>query len=409
MEGGSVVEAADRGADVSLVESGYSAPDSPTAGHPPFAPGSTRSAGISYGIESAAPPSMPPAATDQDLASQQSLSLPRAGSEATQFTQQQQREADAAEADPQASLSQAILKVTPVRTQVDWCDRRNQQEAKVQRMLDRMDDARSQDLAAMAAGQPATKKLELLPEVVAFCGRANLQRVLIENGLLFRLAQWMKAPRGQLPTFKIRQSIVQLLLSMPYENDPGRMRLKAEANAWSGITVENLEKIPALGFAVRRMTEHPGETQENVRLASRLMEKWSRIIFSLPKNYKELAQEEAARGRQPGWKADRYVHVDDQERIDRNGKRVHSNTTADGDPLPKRCRLPARIQGDFIRRPEQEPVEPLFKAEQYRAMERNIRKHRLDSGREQASSNHGGRMLSMSIEGSLSTMQTEAR
>eukprot|EP00756_Hemistasia_phaeocysticola_P056845 Hpha_TRINITY_DN33492_c0_g1::TRINITY_DN33492_c0_g1_i1::g.767::m.767/K17498/SPN1, IWS1; transcription factor SPN1 len=303
----------------------------------------------------------------------------------------------------------AMRSVKPLRGQTDWADRKGQNEAVVDELLRRMDDAHSEDLKTMSEGRPALRKLELLPTVVGLGRRANVQKILIEKGFLPRLAKWMAAPRGELPVFKIRQEVVRLLLEMPYEHDPGRMRLSREAQMWGGIEAEDLEKAPLLGRMVRRMTEHPSEVQDNQRLAANLVEKWSRAIFALRKNYKELGQEEARRGRQLGWQADKFLHVVDQELQTRDGKRMHLNETKSGEPMPKRCRMPTRLMADLVVRPDFNPVEPLARGQHYKQMEKALKDHRQRNQKDMASSSQGGRMVNMSIEGSSSTLRAEPK
>lgn len=311
--------------------------------------------------------------------------------------------------DAAGEFAAAIRSVQPLRAQTDWADRRRQNEPAVDELLGRMDEAHSEDLRAMSEGRPALRKLELLPTVLALARRANFQRTLVERGFLPRLGKWMAAPKGELPVFKIRLEVVRLLLDMPYEHDPGRMRGAREAQMWGGIEADDLEKVPVLGRAVRKMTEHPNEVQENARLASKLIEKWSRAIYALRKNYKELGQEESRRGRPLGWQPDAYLHVADQALQTRDGKRHYLNETKSGEPMPKRCRMPPRLMADLVVRPDFNPIEPQKKGQHYKLMERSLKEHKQRNQKDQASSNYGGRMVTMSIEGSSSTLKAEPK
>ena len=182
----------------------------------------------------------------------------------------------------------------------------------------------------------------------------------------------------------------------PYAGDPGRVRLKTELD-WEGITREVLLETQ-LGTDIRRFANDPNETHENRILATKLMEKWSRVICKLSKNYKKLESQEEASGRSARFRPERFVVAADVPKFYKSGERFHADKNTDGEAAAQRCRVPQAMMPDFIKRPSYEPVSKMYKTPMQQQLERNIRK--LRETRDRA--------LVMSIEGSASTLQAES-
>eukprot|EP01061_Rhynchopus_euleeides_P041068 TRINITY_DN710_c1_g2_i1.p1 TRINITY_DN710_c1_g2~~TRINITY_DN710_c1_g2_i1.p1 ORF type:complete len:452 (+),score=169.00 TRINITY_DN710_c1_g2_i1:41-1357(+) len=268
---------------------------------------------------------------------------------------------------------------------------------KAKDIVDQMLTTRQQDLQAMKEGKAAVNKLKLLPEVEKVASMSAYQQALVSQKFLQAVEMWLRAPKDQLPSFPIRTTLLRILMNFPYQGDPGRVRSQREL-AWknTGITKEDLMESK-LGQHVRKFVSHPNETQENRKLASLLMERWSRLIFGLSKNYKLLEKQEEDSGRISHFRPDEYVIPADIKKYTRDGERVYPDRNADGEPLPTRCRMPKTIMADFIRRPKSEAVTAKPRSEAHAQMQAHVRK--LRSGRDRA--------VVMSIEGSSSTLKAE--
>ena len=181
------------------------------------------------------------------------------------------------------------------------------------------------------------------------------------------------------------------------------MRTKTEASEWFGVTKEELLGSK-LGVHVKKMVAHRSETQENRKLASQLMERWSRVIFSLSKNYKELAHLEQCSKRRATFKADEYVVPADQKKYQKNAngemERFYPDRNVDGEALPTRCRLPKTLMADFVTRPKTETVTAKKTSDAAAIMSRHVRRIRATAT---------DRAVHISIEGSSSTLKAEDR
>eukprot|EP01060_Flectonema_neradi_P003262 TRINITY_DN12091_c0_g1_i1.p1 TRINITY_DN12091_c0_g1~~TRINITY_DN12091_c0_g1_i1.p1 ORF type:complete len:554 (+),score=151.58 TRINITY_DN12091_c0_g1_i1:32-1693(+) len=262
-------------------------------------------------------------------------------------------------------------------------------------LLRLMEEASEQDRALKGKGLPAVKKLELLPKVNQFCHRAGFQQTLIEKGLLAHLQNWLRPEGGGLPIYQIRHTILNILNNFPYVSDPGRVRFKTELG-WPGVSKMDLIETE-LGKDIRRFANDPNETHENRTLATKLMEKWSREICQLNKNYKKLETAEEKSGRNARFKPERFVMAADVPKYYQNGDRFHADKNTDGEAAAQRCRVPQAMMPDFIKRPKFDAVPKMHKTPMQQQLERNIRK--LRETRDRA--------MIMSIEGSASTLRPE--
>ncbi len=79
-------------------------------------------------------------------------------------------------------------------------------------MIHQMKQAALEDRRLNLEQRPATKKLQMLPTVVAHLKKSDLQTSFIECGILTGLANWLQPlPDHSLPHLKIRESILSIL------------------------------------------------------------------------------------------------------------------------------------------------------------------------------------------------------
>eukprot|EP01027_Heterolobosea_sp_BB2_P015357 GEZU01021979.1.p1 GENE.GEZU01021979.1~~GEZU01021979.1.p1 ORF type:complete len:455 (-),score=170.74 GEZU01021979.1:125-1465(-) len=199
------------------------------------------------------------------------------------------------------------------------------------------------DKKALRAGKPATNKLKLLPKLQEKIPKVYLQQKLIEHRLLDRLRDWLDfLPDGSLPNVNIRTAILALLAEFPVKGDTDRIRRKDDE--FKGIEKHHL-KESEIAKVVLRLSRHPQETSENQRVASKLIQKWSRLVFGLTSNYRNLAkyEDEIARRTLSAKKA--------------RGEGSSSSSRNEIITNPNRARIPARVDLEFVKRPEKKVAE----------------------------------------------------
>ncbi|KAF7865268.1 hypothetical protein EAF04_006245 [Stromatinia cepivora] len=134
----------------------------------------------------------------------------------------------------------------------------------------RMEEACQADNAARDANLPATRKLEMLPEVVALLNRNTIQHSIVDPDTNFlQSVKFFLEPLndGSLPAYNIQRDLFQALARLPIEK---------EALLSSGIGKVVLyytkSKRPEIGIK---------------RIAERLLGEWSRPILKRSDDYKK--------------------------------------------------------------------------------------------------------------------------
>lgn len=133
-----------------------------------------------------------------------------------------------------------------------------------------MEDACQADNAARDANLPATRKLEMLPEVVALLNRNTIQHSIVDPDTNFlQSVKFFLEPLndGSLPAYNIQRDLFQALPRLPIEK---------EALLSSGI-----------GKVVLYYTKSKRPEVGIKRIAERLLGEWSRPILKRSDNYKK--------------------------------------------------------------------------------------------------------------------------
>ncbi|CAH8466769.1 unnamed protein product [Schistosoma bovis] len=203
--------------------------------------------------------------------------------------------------------------------------------------ISRMKSAADEDRQLLTASRPATKKLNMLKEVLAILRRADLKSALIENGMLSAITEWLSPlPGHTLPNLVIRDSMLTSLSEF--------QSLSSEVLQESGI-----------GKALMYLYKHPRETRENKDRAGRLINEWLRPIFNLTSDYRTLTKEER--------KQLDYEHLPKRRNIDNeayNHRDINRELDGEtkgllrpGDPgWVNRARVPQPSNKDYIIRPK---------------------------------------------------------
>ncbi|CAL2041264.1 hypothetical protein CAEBREN_04369 [Caenorhabditis brenneri] len=150
----------------------------------------------------------------------------------------------------------------------------NDDDGMVARLTERMKHAAKADRNANVERKPAFQKIKMLPEVKAILLRAGIVEVLIENGFMSALSEWLAPlPDKCLPALDIRITILKLL------HNPRFWKLDRSTLKQSG-----------LGKAVMMLYKHPNETKENKAIANKLIGEWARPIYHLDTDYSTLSK-----------------------------------------------------------------------------------------------------------------------
>ncbi|TGO91333.1 hypothetical protein BPOR_0031g00220 [Botrytis porri] len=134
----------------------------------------------------------------------------------------------------------------------------------------RMEEAFQADNAARDANLPATRKLEMLPEVVALLNRNTIQHSIVDPDTNFlQSVKFFLEPLndGSLPAYNIQRDLFQALARLPIEK---------EALLSSGI-----------GKVVLYYTKSKRPEIQIKRIAERLLGEWSRPILKRSDDYKK--------------------------------------------------------------------------------------------------------------------------
>uniref|UniRef100_A0A1I7UNK3 IWS1-like protein n=1 Tax=Caenorhabditis tropicalis TaxID=1561998 RepID=A0A1I7UNK3_9PELO len=227
----------------------------------------------------------------------------------------------------------------------------NDDDGVISRLTERMKHAAKSDRNANVERKPAFQKIKMLPEVKAAMLRAGIVEVLIENGFMSALSEWLAPlPDKCLPALDIRINILKLL------HNPRFWKLDRSTLKQSG-----------LGKAVMMLYKHPNETKENKAIANKLIGEWARPIYHLDTDYSTVSRherEERDYARMPE-KRKKKLHSQEEEPEDekapkrpriRDAERLGPTKSLDLKPGDKgyvnRARVPKPSTRDYVIRPE---------------------------------------------------------
>eukprot|EP00126_Sphaerothecum_destruens_P002400 Sdes_comp15839_c0_seq1m4922 len=139
-------------------------------------------------------------------------------------------------------------------------------------IIEKMSEAASLDRLANEAKRPALNKLKMLKEICLQLNKKDLQMNFLDQGVLSSIREWLEPlPDGSLSHVTIRTSLLELLHSLPVEKD--------------------MLKDSGVGRMVMLLYKHPKEIEKNKRIAKSVIDLWSRPIFGLHSDYREVASE----------------------------------------------------------------------------------------------------------------------
>jgi transcription factor SPN1 len=140
--------------------------------------------------------------------------------------------------------------------------------------------AATDDEEELKGNRPALKKMTMLPSVIEIAARREIMRPLLDNQFLNACGMWIQPlPNGKLGNVTLRSQLLRSIASMSGEN---------------GVSTDDLKRS-GFGKKVMSIYMHKDETPEMKRFLKHLIEQWSRPVFGLTGNMKDL--EQAQRGR----------------------------------------------------------------------------------------------------------------
>lgn len=247
----------------------------------------------------------------------------------------------------------------------------NDNDDAIARLIADMRVAAREDRDLNEARQPAIRKIAMMPAVMTQLRKADLQMAFVEANVLSVMTDWLAPmPDKSLPSLKIRQEMLKLLLSLRIDD---QSRLKE-----SGI-----------GKAVMYLYKHPKELRENKLLAGKIVNNWARPIFNKSMDYRDYDKEER-RGR-------------DQEMIPRKRKHEEPEEPEEGlrpgDPgWVGRARVPQPSGRDYVRRPKWQTDADLSKSSKKKEMSM-LDRHMKNAADRKRLAKSNRKAVEMSMEG----------
>ncbi|GLE02372.1 hypothetical protein PINS_up011210 [Pythium insidiosum] len=258
-----------------------------------------------------------------------------------------------------------------------------EQEQIVQEVLYRLDKAHADDLASIAERRPALERIKYVDEAVRVLRKHQLQPTFLDFDLLSFIKKWIQPlDDGTLPNLGVRTKLLHMVARLP-------------------VMKEHLKRS-GFGKVVMMLWKHPEETRENKELCRDLIERWSRAVFEKTLDYSKLAELEAEKAenmgyRRPDRRSSAQKTASSSSRDGANPFSGHSSEPKDG-PVSERAMLPQQLRFDFVHRP-QPKVE--LQAASKAKVETDSRKGRLAKRMQEIArpGRKGKRAVSLSIEG----------
>jgi len=150
----------------------------------------------------------------------------------------------------------------------------NDWDNKISAIISEMKNVAAEDRAANEKSLLSLQKYKMMPTVVNMLQKNDYHATMIELGVLGAIAEWLAPlPDRSLPNIKIREFMIDTLRDF------------GEVNA-------DYLKSSGIGKAVMFLYKHSKETKDNKKKLERLINDWSRPIFNLDGNFKQLSKEE---------------------------------------------------------------------------------------------------------------------
>lgn len=259
-----------------------------------------------------------------------------------------------------------------------------EQEQIVQEVLYRMDKAHADDLASIAERKPALERIKYVDEAIRALRKHQLQPTFLDFDLLSFIKKWIQPLEdGSLPNLGVRTKMLQMVANLP-------------------VMKEHLKRS-GFGKVVMLLWKHPSETRENKDLCRDLIERWSRAVFDKTLDYSKLAELEAEKAENMGYRRPDQRPAQKKSYMNRGGDSANPFSGRSSEPrdgvVTERAIMPKALRVDFLHRPQ--PKVELQQQAQQKVENAETRKSRLAKRMQEIArpGRKGKRAVSVSIEG----------
>ena len=218
-------------------------------------------------------------------------------------------------------------------------------EEEAKEFITTMEHCADEDLEALKAKRPATKKLVFLPKVVEMLTRRDMMRLLLDMDVLTACKRWIQPlPNGTLGNVTVRNRIIEAVTGMTGEQ---------------GIMPHDLKRSE-FGKVVMGLYMHKQETSTLKRDLKKLIERWSRPIFQKSGNMKDLEHVHESRGGQGLAAMNKMNHASNPTTASKHNKRneqdlkslIASGSKAGQEKALNRVRVPYSAGFQYTVRPQ---------------------------------------------------------
>jgi transcription factor SPN1 len=160
------------------------------------------------------------------------------------------------------------MKPSKKRARVDGVDLEQMQDEKLAALREEMRNAFYADCESIKNGEPAVRKLQLLPEVADVLRKHNLADSIVDNNLLEVVRLWLEPlPDASLPGYEIQKELFAAL-------------------EWLPIKTIHLRES-GLGKVVLFYAKSKRPQPQIKRIADKLIGNWTRPIMGRSDNYRD--------------------------------------------------------------------------------------------------------------------------
>ncbi|AOW00943.1 transcription factor IWS1 [Yarrowia lipolytica] len=168
----------------------------------------------------------------------------------------------------EARIDAAMKPASQRRKKLGEDDIEMMQDERISNLREKMRNAAIADAESNREGQPATHKLQLLPEVKDVLQKHHLADSILDNNLLEAVRIWLEPlPDASLPSYSIQEELFDALVRLPIKS----IHLR-ESGLGKVVTFYRKSKQPQLRIK---------------RIADKLVADWTRPIMGRSDNYRE--------------------------------------------------------------------------------------------------------------------------
>jgi len=156
-------------------------------------------------------------------------------------------------------------------------------EEQAEKLVAELKTALENDVMAVKTKKPAIYRLQKLKDLTEASKKIYLQGSLIGKGILQALEMWLDPQNNSAtPNINIQTAVLNVLNDLPVAT--------TEDEENECITVDHL-KESKIAKLVKQISTNPTTPPNNKKLAAKIVERWSRLVYKLPSEYKYSANQ----------------------------------------------------------------------------------------------------------------------